>query len=102
MSPPPHWKLHTLNKSRILSLFVQRCGLTGPEANLAYEKWIEIMMRCLENGEKLQIKGWGKFIIQRKHARRVKIPNTDTFVIIPPITRVKFIPSPYLTEKFNV
>lgn len=56
------------------------------------------MRRALENGDKVMLYGVGTFNLRRFGERRNYDLNSGEVVVLPPVTRVVFTPSPVLRK----
>ena len=65
------------------------------------ESLLEIMKRCLADGEAVLISGFGKFYVKDKTVRKGRNPQTDRPMLLRSRRVVTFKCSPVLRKKLN-
>ena len=90
----------TLTKSMIIEDMV-KIGLNSKKAADLMESLLEIIKKCLENGDDILISGFGKFRVREKRKRRGRNPITGDSLILSERRVVTFSCSPVLRNKIN-
>ncbi|MGH0417780.1 HU family DNA-binding protein [Bacillus cereus] len=57
--------------------------LTKPQASLAVDSVLEIIQQAQQNGENVQLIGYGTFEVRDRTARKGRNPHTDEALTIP-------------------
>jgi DNA-binding protein HU-beta len=79
-------------KYNIVNNVVNRTGLSKTKAEMAVETVFETMKRAMENGERIELRGFGVFNIRPRKTGIGRNPRTGDEVIIPPGKAVRFKP----------
>jgi len=79
-------------KYDIVNNVVNRTGLSKTKAEMAVETVFEAMKRAMENGERIELRGFGVFNIRPRKTGIGRNPRTGVEVIIPPGKAVRFKP----------
>ncbi len=87
-----------MNKTEWIAATAARCGLTKKEAEKALSAALEIMGETLEQGEKVQLAGFGCFEVKTREARVGRNPRTNEAITIPASKAITFKPSKNLKE----
>ena len=67
-------------KSDIVNLVSSATGLTKVETETALDGFIECIISSLEKGEKVEIRGFGSFIVKKRKAREARNPATNEII----------------------
>jgi integration host factor subunit alpha len=89
-----------LTKSDIVAR-VNDLGFTQKKSAEVVESLLEIIKRCLAEGEDVLVSGFGKFCIKNKRPRRGRNPATGEDLILDKRKVVTFKCSGKLREKIN-
>lgn len=65
-----------MNKSDLVRVIANKAGITLKDANAAFEATIEAITDGLNDGEKIQISGFGTYELKKKGAREGINPKT--------------------------
>jgi integration host factor subunit alpha len=88
-----------MTKSDLVEMVYERLGLSRNEAAKAVDTVLEIIKDSLRRGEKVKISGFGSFVVNRKHARRGRNPQTGAPLIIDSRYVLSFKASDLLKER---
>ena len=77
-------------KQDIVGEVVNRTGLSKTKAKIAVEAVFETMKRSMEQGERIELRGFGVFNIRPRKTGIGRNPRTGQEVIIPPGKAVRF------------
>ena len=61
----------------------QRTGLTQTDTTVVIDGWLEALSRALEQGEPVEIRGWGTFKVVERASRMGRNPRAGEKVEIP-------------------
>jgi len=81
-----------LIKLDIINEVVSRTGITKTEAEMAVETVFESMKKALEQGERIELRGFGIFNVRPRKTGIGRNPRTGAEVSIPPGKAVRFKP----------
>ena len=73
-----------MNKSELIRVVANKAGITLKDADVAFDSVIEAITESLQNGEKVQISGFGTFEVKSKDAREGFNPKTGEKISIAP------------------
>ena len=76
-------------KSDIVNLVSNATGLTKVETETALDGFIQSIISSLQKGEKVEIRGFGSFIVKKRNAREARNPATNEIVSL----EDRYIPS---------
>ena len=62
---------------------------------------MEVISTALKNGDKVNLRGFGTFLIVDRKARIGRNPRNGDEIMIPEKTAVKFKPSPFIENPLN-
>ncbi|MGE0454158.1 MAG: integration host factor subunit alpha [Vicinamibacteria bacterium] len=83
-----------MTKADIARIVYERHGgISNREAARLVEMIFDSIKGCLGHGEKVQITGFGTFVIRQKRERRGRNPQTGEEMLIKPRRSVVFRPS---------
>ena len=75
-------------KSDIVNLVSNATGLTKVETETVLDGFIQSIISSLEKGEKVEIRGFGSFIVKKRKAREARNPATNETVYL----QERFVP----------
>ena len=75
-----------MNKAELITSMAEKSKLTKKDAELALKSFIESVEEALENGEKVQLVGFGTFETRERAAREGRNPRTKEVINIPATT----------------
>jgi DNA-binding protein HU-beta len=79
-------------KLDIVNEVVNRTGITKTKAEMAVETVFDAMKRALEQGDRIELRGFGVFTIKPRKTGVGRNPRTGEEVSIPPGKAVRFKP----------
>jgi integration host factor subunit alpha len=88
-----------MTKADLVELIYERIGLSKKEAGEIVEAVFAIIKNQLRDGEKVKISGFGTFVVNHKHARRGRNPQTGEPITIDSRSVLTFKPSQLLKER---
>lgn len=65
-----------MNKTELINAVVEESGLTKKDATKAVESVFEAITNTLQNGDKVQLIGFGNFEVRERAARKGRNPQT--------------------------
>ena len=71
-----------MTKSDIINLISNATGLTKVETETVVEGFIQTIISALKKDEKVEIRGFGSFIVKKRNAREARNPATNETVIL--------------------
>jgi integration host factor subunit alpha len=72
----------TLTKADLVEAIYEKARFSKKDATEVVEAIFELLKRRLEQGEKVKISGFGNFIVNEKHPRRGRNPQTGQEIVI--------------------
>lgn len=88
-------KKSLINKVRIKSPFEKEKSIS------IFNRTIELLKESIKEEKKVKIKGFGKFIIERRDMKTVIDYNRKAEVLLPPKDKISFKPSKKLVKRLN-
>jgi len=82
-----------MGKKEILARMSRDGGVTLAQAQKAFSSLLRGMRESLNQGEKINLSGFGSFEVKVREARKGRNPKTGTTIQIPKKKRIKFNPS---------
>ena len=90
-----------MNKAELITSMAEKSKLTKKDAELALKSFIESVEEALENGEKVQLVGFGTFETRERPAREGRNPRTKEVINIPATTVPVFKAGKEFKDKVN-
>ena len=91
-----------MNRSDLIRQLAQRCSQLPPEV---VEQTVHALLECLteslEQGERIEIRGFGSWNLKSRPARTARNPKTGESVSIEPTIRIHFKPGLEFRERVN-
>lgn len=72
-----------MNKAELITSMAEKSNLTKKDAELALKAFIESVSETLENGDKVQLVGFGTFETRVRAEREGRNPRTKEVIKIP-------------------
>ncbi len=69
-----------MTKSDIVNLVSNATGLTKVETETVLDGFIKSIISSLEKGERVEIRGFGSFVVKKRNAREARNPSTNEVV----------------------
>jgi integration host factor subunit alpha len=90
-----------MTKAELVDLVYERVGSSKKEACEVVEAIFDIIRDSLRHGDKVKISGFGTFVVNHKHARRGRNPQTGDSITIDSRRVLSFKPSQVLKDRVN-
>lgn len=90
-----------MNKAELIACMAEKSGLTKKDAEVALKAFVESIQGALENGEKVQLVGFGTFETRERAARTGRNPRTKEEIQIPASKAPVFKAGKEFKEKVN-
>jgi integration host factor subunit alpha len=91
----------TMTKADIVERIYEKVGFSKKEATEVVEAIFELVKRRLEHGEKVKISGFGNFVVNEKHPRKGRNPQTGEEIVISGRRVLTFQASQVLKKTMN-
>jgi integration host factor subunit alpha len=88
-------------KADIIDLVHEKIGFSRHESAEVVEATLDVLKEALQKGERVQIVGFGSFIVRPKKERVGRNPKTGEEIIIAPRKVMTFKPSKILRDIVN-
>ena len=75
-----------MNKAELITSMAEKSRLTKKDAESALKAFIDSVQEALENGDKVQLIGFGTFETRERAAREGRNPRTKETITIPAST----------------
>ncbi|MDM8365473.1 HU family DNA-binding protein [Bacillus thuringiensis] len=72
-----------MNKTALIQKVAQETGLKRPQASLAVDTLLESIQQALQNGDNVQLIGFGSFEVRERAAREGRNPQSGESIAIP-------------------
>ena len=90
-----------MNKTELIAAAAEKSGITKKDAEQVIGAAFDIIIAQLQNGEKVQISGFGTFEVKEREARVGRNPRTNEAMQIPSAKVPAFKASKTLKEKIS-
>jgi len=90
-----------MTKSDIVNKVAEATGLTKVETEAVLEGLISTIINGMSSGERIDIRGFGSFIVKKKEARSARNPATNEVIFLEERYVPYFKISKLLKEKVN-
>jgi integration host factor subunit beta len=90
-----------MTKADIAQNIARATGLTQTDTAAVIDGFIEAVSAALEQGERVEIRGFGTFRVVQRAARTGRNPRAGTHVEIPPRSAPTFKPSREIRARVN-
>ena len=90
-----------MNKTELINVVAQRTGLTRKDAERCLNTALETITASLEQGDKVQLSGFGSFEVKDREARIGRNPRTKEAIEIPATRTPVFKPSKALKDNVS-
>jgi integration host factor subunit alpha len=88
-----------MTKADLVELVYERVGVSKKDAGEAVEEVFAIIRESLRRGAKVKISGFGTLVVNQKHARRGRNPQTGEAITIDSRRVLSFKPSEILLAR---
>jgi DNA-binding protein HU-beta len=82
-----------MNKSQLVEAIALESGISKADARKSVDAFVDIVLRTLNENEKVTISGMGVFSVMQRSARVGRNPRTGAQVKIAPKRVIKFRPT---------
>ena len=72
-----------MNKTELVASVAEKAGLTKKDSEKAVNAVLEAVTESLQQGDKVQLVGFGTFEVRERKARKAKNPQTKEDITIP-------------------
>ncbi|WP_144519227.1 HU family DNA-binding protein [Bacillus thuringiensis] len=72
-----------MNKTELIQKVAQETGLKRPQASLAVDTLLKSIQQALQNGDNVQLIGFGSFEVRERAAREGRNPQSGEPIAIP-------------------
>ena len=79
-------------KQDIVSRVAEQKGITKVKAEVAVDAFLDAMKQALKSGERIELRGFGVFVVKPRKSGIGRNPRTGAEVPIPPGKTVRFKP----------
>ncbi|MCK5719631.1 MAG: integration host factor subunit beta [Thiomargarita sp.] len=91
-----------MTKSKLIEeLVLKQSSLSHKDIDLSVKTILELMVEALENGERVEIRGFGSFSLHERAARQGRNPKTGDLVDLPKKYVPHFKPGKELRSRVN-
>lgn len=90
-----------MNKTDLINKVAEATQMTKKDASKSVEAVLESIAGALQNGDKVQLIGFGNFEVKDKPERKGRNPRTGEEMIIPARKSVSFKAGKQLREEVN-
>ena len=90
-----------MNKAELITSMAEKSQLTKKDAESALKAFIDSVQEALENGDKVQLIGFGTFETRERAAREGRNPRTKETITIPASTVPVFKAGKEFKDKVN-
>ena len=87
-------------KKEFTDRMAERGGITKKAARLGFDLFVETLMDCMSEGEKVMFNNFGRFEMKTLESRKGRLPLGGE-CIIPEHKKMKFYPSKTLSKKIE-
>lgn len=90
-----------MNKTELVSAISEKTLLSKKDSELVLKAFVDVVSEQLQNGEKVQLVGFGTFETARREAREGRNPQTGEIMNIPAVNVPKFKAGKGLKDQVN-
>lgn len=90
-----------MNKTELIAAIAAKANITKKDAEEALKAFTEVVAEELENGEKIQLVGFGTFEVSERAAREGRNPKSGEVMNIPASKTPKFKAGKALKDRVN-
>ena len=72
-----------MTKADLVEMVASKTGLTRSDVSAVVDEFLEAVKKTLENGNNIEIRGFGTFKIKARKARKARNPRTGEEVPVP-------------------
>lgn len=90
-----------VTKKDLVEKIAERTGLTQVDTKIVVESFLESVSKALQEGQNIEIRGFGRFKVKLKRARTARNPRTNEFVEVEAGFKPVFEASKELRKRVN-
>ncbi|MDA2918397.1 integration host factor subunit alpha [Desulfobacterota bacterium AH_259_B03_O07] len=90
-----------MTKKELADVIHEKIGISRRECAEIVDFFFNIVKEKLARGERVQIRGFGSFRLQKRKARKGRNPTTGDAIVIADRNVVTFKPSRFLRDSIN-
>ncbi|MGN0514490.1 MAG: HU family DNA-binding protein [Lachnospiraceae bacterium] len=90
-----------MNKTELVSAISEKTQLSKKDSELVLKAFVDVVSEQLQNGEKVQLVGFGTFETAKREAREGRNPQTGEIMNIPAVNVPKFKAGKGLKDQVN-
>jgi len=91
-----------ITKKDIIESVSDKTGLTQVDSRIVVESFLEAVLKSLQSGKNIEIRGFGRFKIKPRNARKARNPRTGELVNIEAGVKPIFKASKELMARVNM
>ena len=91
----------TVTKADIINLLADATGLTKSDTEVVVNGFLYNIIEAIQNGDRVEIRGFGSFYAKERAARLVKNPRTNQIVNVDHRFVPVFRPAKFFRESVN-
>jgi integration host factor subunit alpha len=91
-------EVEVMIKADLVTMIYEKVGFSRNEAAEVVEATLDVLKEAFLHGEKVQIVGFGTFVVRQKRDRLGRNPKTGEEITIPPRKVLTFHPSKILRD----
>ncbi len=88
-------------KKEFIDRMAETGGITKKRAREDFELFIETLLDCMAEDERVMLTGVGRFEMKTFKERRARMPNRGESFVMPEHKRIKFYPSRKLGKRIE-
>lgn len=90
-----------MNKSQLIKAVAEKSELSQKQVSETWKMFEETMVNTLNEGEKVQLSGFGTFEVRTRAERKGRNPKTGEVVAVPACRYLAFVPAKSVKENLN-
>ena len=90
-----------MNKSQLIKAVAEKSELSQKQVAETWKMFEETMVNTLNEGEKVQLSGFGTFEVRSRAKRKGRNPKTGEVVAVPACRYLAFVPAKSVKENLN-
>ena len=90
-----------MNKSQLIKAVAEKSELSQKQVAETWKMFEETMVTTLNEGEKVQLSGFGTFEVRSRAKRKGRNPKTGEVVAVPACRYLAFVPAKSVKEDLN-
>ena len=91
----------SVNKKEFADRMAEKGGIKKKDAMKGLELFVDTLMDCMSNNERVMLKGFGRFEMKTVKERIGRNPQTGQQCIIPEHEKIKFVASEGLVDRIK-